>query len=139
VLLTDDSGTSVAKFSAGDIPAIFNIPATPAPTCYYSSIAPTSPQGGVAYVDTHRTLLYIGLSDSQTADLIASIRKTISVKPWTVHFDYDVPPATPRPPRRRPPRPGGTTTSRAPRPTTRESWATTSRHRSRKGSPSRPV
>jgi hypothetical protein len=95
VLLTDDSGTSVAKFSAGDIPAIFNIPATPAPTCYYSSIAPTSPQGGVAYVDTHRTLLYIGLSYSQTADLIASIRKTISVKPWTVRFDYDVPPATP--------------------------------------------
>jgi hypothetical protein len=96
VLLTDDSGTSVAKFSAGDVPAIFNIPGTPAPTCYYSSIAPpSSSSGGTGSVDTHRTLLYLGLSDSQTAALIASIRKTVSVKPWTVRFDYDLPPATP--------------------------------------------
>ena len=53
-----------AKFSAADVPSIFQIPASPAPTCYYSTVVPPSPQSTIAYVETHRTLLYIGLSDS---------------------------------------------------------------------------
>ena len=97
VLLSDDSGTKVAKFSAGDVPSVFNVPATPAPTCYYTSVDPPVTQGGVAYVETHRTLLYIGVSDSDAAAIIASIRKTVSVKPWTVRFDYDTPAPTPTP------------------------------------------
>jgi len=97
VLLSDDSGTTAAKFNAGDVPKIFDIPGSPTPTCYYSSVAPTPPDGGVAYVETHRTLLYIGLSDSDAKAIIASIRKTVSVKPWTVRFDYDTPAPTPSP------------------------------------------
>lgn len=91
VLLGDDSGTTPAKFSAADVPSIFQIPASPALTCYYSTVVPPSPQSTVAYVETHRTLLYIGLSDSDAKAIIASIRKTVSVKPWTVRFDYDKP------------------------------------------------
>jgi hypothetical protein len=97
VLLTDDSGTTPAKFSAGDVPAIFKIPASPAPTCYYSSAVTPPSKGGVAYVETHRTLLYIGVSDSDAKAIIAAIRKTVSAKPWTVRFDYDVPAPTPTP------------------------------------------
>ncbi len=97
VLLSDDSGTTVKKFAASDVPSVFNLPGTPAPTCYYTSVLPPVTQGGVAYVETHRTLLYIGLSDSDAAAIIASIRKTVSVKPWTVRFDYDVPAPTPTP------------------------------------------
>jgi hypothetical protein len=109
VLLTDDSATTVAKFSATDVPAIFAIPASPAPTCYYSSIVPPASQGGTAYVDTHRTLLYIGLSDSDAKALIASIRKTVSAKPWSVWYDYDTPVPTPAP---------GATSTPIPAPTT---------------------
>lgn len=90
VLLTDDSGTTATKYSAADVPKVFNLPSTPAPTCYYSSVT-TPSQAGVAYVDTHRTLLYIGLSDSDARAIIASIRKTVSVKPWTLRYDYDTP------------------------------------------------
>ena len=97
VLLSDDSGTTATKFNAGDLPKIFNIPGSPAPTCYYSSVAPTTPDGGVAFVETHRTLLYIGLSDSDARAIIASIRKTVSVTPWTVRFDYDTPAPTSTP------------------------------------------
>ena len=97
VLLTDDSGTKVEKFSASDIPAIFKLPSSPAPTCYYSSVVTPPTQGGVAYTETHRTLLYIGVSDSDAATIIASIRKTVSEKPWTVRFDYDTPAPTPTP------------------------------------------
>ena len=95
VLLTDDSATKVAKFNAGDVPKIFNIPGTPAPTCYYSSIVTPPPRGGAVYTEAHRTLLYIGLSDSDAQAIIASIRKTVSVKPWTVRFDYGTPTPTP--------------------------------------------
>ena len=96
VLLTDDSATTVAKFNAGDVPKIFDIPGTPTPTCFYSSIVTNPPQGGVVHTEAHRTLLYIGLSNSDADALIASIRKTVSVKPWTVRFDYGtVPAATP--------------------------------------------
>ena len=91
VLLTDDSATTVAKFSAGDVPKIFNAPGTPAPTCYYSSVDTLPPKAGVVYTQAHRTLLYIGLSDSDAQAIIASIRKTVSVKPWTVRFDYGTP------------------------------------------------
>lgn len=97
VLLTDDSGTTAAKFNAADVPKVFNIPASPAPTCYYSSVVPTPSQNGIAYVETHRTMLYIGISDSEAKSLIESIRKTASVKPWTVRFDYDKPVPTPTP------------------------------------------
>jgi len=95
VLLTDDSGTDVAKFNASDVPKVFDIPASPAPTCYYSTVVTPPAQGGVAYVETHRTLLYIGLSDSEDQALIASIRKTVTGKLWTVRFDYDTPAPTP--------------------------------------------
>ncbi|MEO6533269.1 MAG: hypothetical protein ABIO06_06810 [Pseudolysinimonas sp.] len=110
VLLSDDSGAKVATFNASDVPKIFNIPGTPAPTCYYSSIAPPTSQTGSAYVDTHRTLLYIGLSDADAKAIIASIRKTVSVKPWTIRFDYDLPAPTPAP--------GATATPTAAPPTT---------------------
>lgn len=112
VLLSDDSGTTVATFSATDVPKIFDLPGSPAPTCYYSSVVPPTPQGGTAYVETHRTLLYIGLSDSDAAAIIASIRKTVSVKPWTVRFDYDAPAPTPTPgATNAPTTPASTTTS----------------------------
>jgi len=97
VLLSDDSGTTTAKFNAADVPKIFDIPASPAPTCYYSSVAPTPTDAGIAYVETHRTLLYIGLSDSDARAIIASIRKTVTAKLWTVRFDYDTPAPTPTP------------------------------------------
>lgn len=111
VLLTDDSATTAAKFSATDVPQIFAIPASPVPTCYYSSIVPPASQGGAAYVDTHRTLLYIGLSDSDAKTLIASIRKTVSAKPWSVRYDYDTPVPTPTPGATSTPIPAPTTTS----------------------------
>lgn len=110
VLLSDDSGTKVATFSASDIPKVFEIPASPAPTCYYSSVVPIPTQGGVAYVETHRTLLYIGLSDTQDEAIISSIRKTVTEKLWTVRFDYDTPQPTPTP---------GATATPTPLPTTR--------------------
>ena len=97
VLLTDDSATTAAKFDATAVPKVFGIPASPTPTCFYSSVAPPSAQGGASSVKTHRTLLYIGLSDSDAKAIIASIRKTVSVKPWTVRFDYDTPAPTPTP------------------------------------------
>jgi len=97
VLLTDDSGTTASKFNAGDLPKIFDIPASPAPTCYYSSVVPTPAENGIAYVETHRTLLYVGISDSEARSVIESIRKTVSVKPWTVRFDYDKPTPSPTP------------------------------------------
>jgi hypothetical protein len=113
VLLTDDSGTTPAKFDAADVPKIFDIPGTPAPTCYYSSVVPPSAQSGAGYVNTHRTLLYIGVSDADAKAIIASIRKTVSVKPWTVRFDYDKPLPSPTP---------GATPTTAPRTTTSARW-----------------
>ena len=86
VLLSDNSATTVASYNAGDVPKIFAVPATPAPTCYYSSSS-TAPQGGVTYTTTNRTLLYIGLSDAQVASLVAALRKTVSVAPWTLRYD----------------------------------------------------
>jgi hypothetical protein len=114
VLLTDDSGTTATKFNAADVPKIFDIPASPAPTCYYSSVAPTPVASGVGYVETHRTLLYIGISDSDARSIIESIRKTVSVKPWTVRFDYDKPSPSPTPGATASPTaaPAGTTSAR---------------------------
>jgi hypothetical protein len=97
VLLTDDSATKVATFSAGDVPKIFDIPGTPAPTCYYSSIETKPPQAGIVHTEAHRTLLYVGLSDSDANTIIASLRKTVSAKPWTIRFDYGAPSGTPAP------------------------------------------
>jgi hypothetical protein len=88
VLTTDDSATTVAPFVASDVPKVFGIPATPAPTCYYVTTSTPSPINGVTYVQTQRTLLYIGISDAQSAAMIAAVRKTVSVTPWTVRFDY---------------------------------------------------
>lgn len=111
VLLTDDSGTEVAKFSASDVPKVFDIPASPAPTCYYSSVVTPPAQAGVAYIETHRTLLYIGLSDSQDQAIIASIRKTVTAKLWSVRYDYDTPAPTPAPGATSAPTPQPSTTS----------------------------
>jgi hypothetical protein len=95
VLTTDDSATTVTPFVAGDIPKAFDIPSTPTPTCYYVTTTTLPPLSGVTYVQTQRTLLYIGISDSDSAAMIASLRKTVSVKPWTVRFDYGAPVASP--------------------------------------------
>jgi len=95
VLLTDDSATTVASFNAGDVSKIFDIPSTPAPTCYYVSTTP--PSGTVPYTQTNRTLLYIGISQSDAKALIAALRKTVSEKPWTVRFDYGAPTASATP------------------------------------------
>jgi len=111
VLLSDDSGTTVAKFSASDLPKVFDIPASPAPTCYYSSVVNPPAQGGPAYVETHRTLLYIGLSDSEDEAIIASIRKTVTAELWTVRFDYDTPAPSPTPGATATPTAGPSTTS----------------------------
>ncbi len=99
VLLTDDSATTVTPFSSADVPTLFAIPATPAPTCYYKTTTTSPPTDGVSYTITHRTLLYIGLSDADAATLIADIRKTVSVAPWSVLFDDGAAPApaTPAP------------------------------------------
>ncbi|MFC5501641.1 hypothetical protein ACFPJ4_05215 [Lysinimonas soli] len=86
VLLSDDSATKVVSFNAGDVPKIFAVSATPAPTCYYSS-STTAPQDGVEYTTTQRTLLYIGLSDAQVASMVAALRKTVSVAPWSLRYD----------------------------------------------------
>ena len=72
VLLTDDSATAVAKFSAGDVPKIFNVPGTPAPTCFYSSVDTLPPRAGVVYTQSHRTLLYIGVRDRKSTRLNSS-------------------------------------------------------------------
>ncbi|HEU0207022.1 MAG TPA: hypothetical protein VFQ74_10090 [Pseudolysinimonas sp.] len=113
VLLTDDSATTVKKYDAADVPKIFNLPSSPTPTCYYSTVASSS-QGGISYLETHRTLLYIGLSDSEATTIIASIRKTVSVKPWTVRYDYDTPAPTATP--------GATATPTAPPSTHSARW-----------------
>lgn len=114
VLLSDDSGTKAATFNAADVPKLFDLPATPAPTCYYSSAVTPPAQSGTAYVETHRTLLYIGLSDAQDQAIIASIRKTVTGKLWTVRFDYDTPAPTAAP--------GATATPTAPPSTTSARW-----------------
>lgn len=95
VLLTDDSATTVAAFKPGDIDKIFNIPSTPAPSCYYVSTIP--PSAAVPYTQTNRTLLYIGISKSDAKAIIAALRKTVAEKPWSVRFDYGVPSASPTP------------------------------------------
>jgi hypothetical protein len=97
VLLTDDSATTVAPFSAADVPAIFHLPATPVPTCYYKTVTTSPPSDGVAATTTHRTLLYVGLSDAEVAALIAQVRKTASVAPWSVLFDDGTAPAAATP------------------------------------------
>ena len=99
MLLTDDSATTSAKFSAGDVPKIFNVPGTPAPTCYYSSVPTLPPQGRSCTPRAPHAALHRA-ERLRCAAIIASIRKTVSVKPWTVRFDY----GTPTPGRRGPPR-----------------------------------
>jgi hypothetical protein len=91
VLLGDDSATSTASFSAADVPKIFAIPATPAPTCYYTTTTTPPAVGGVSLTVTHRTLIYIGLSDAQTSALVAAVRATVGVAPWTAQYDDGVP------------------------------------------------
>ena len=90
VLLTDDSATTVTNFDASDVPKIFGVTGTPAPTCYYKTTTTPAAINGVTYTVTHRTLLYIGVSDSDAAALVASLRKTVSVAPWTVSYDNAV-------------------------------------------------
>ena len=94
VLLTDDSATAVAKFNAGDVPKVFDLPGTPAPSCYYRSTQTLPPQAGVVLNESHWTLLYIGLSESDAQAIVTSIRKTVTAKLWTVRFDYGTPAPT---------------------------------------------
>ncbi|CAN5529970.1 hypothetical protein BH10ACT6_BH10ACT6_04110 [soil metagenome] len=87
VLLTDDSASTVTAYDAADVPKIFAIPATPAPSCYYKTTTEPAPINGVSYIVTHRTLLYIDLSEADAAALVAGLRTTVSVPPWTVSYD----------------------------------------------------
>ena len=101
VLLTDDSATTVTTFQAADVPKVFTVAATPAPTCYYKTTSTPAAVNGVTYTVTHRTLLYVGVSNADAAALIAGLRKTVSVAPWSVSYD-NAPPvpaagATPAP------------------------------------------
>jgi hypothetical protein len=101
VLLTDDSATTVAGFQSADVPKVFTIAATPAPTCYYKTTSTSAAINGITYTVTHRTLLYVGVSDADAAALVANLRKTVSVAPWTISYD-NAPPvpaagATPAP------------------------------------------
>jgi hypothetical protein len=114
VLLTDDSATTVAKFNSADIPKIFNIPSTPAPSCYYVTTVP--PTGTVPYTQTTRTLLYIGISNADAQAVIAALRKTVSEKLWTVRFDYGAATASPTP------TPGATATPTTKNPSSSARW-----------------
>jgi hypothetical protein len=107
VLLTDNSATTVTSYTASDVPKIFAVPATPVPTCYYRTTTEPQPINGVSYTVTHRTLLYIGLSDAEAAALVAGLRKTVSVAPWTVSYDN----AAPAPAAGATPSPGSTTST----------------------------
>jgi hypothetical protein len=99
VLLADVSATTVTPFDPADVPKEFGISATPQPSCYYKTVTTPEPSNGVSYTVTHRTLLYIGLSDADASALVAAVRKTASVAPWTVDYDNPAPspaaPATP--------------------------------------------
>lgn len=97
VLLTDDSATTVTTFSAADVPKIFGISGTPAPTCYYKASSTPPAINGVSYKVTHSTLLYVGLSTGDAATLVAAIRKTASVAPWTLSYDNAPAPSTASP------------------------------------------
>ncbi len=101
VLLTDDSATTITTFDASDVPKVFAISGTPAPSCYYKTTTTPPAINGVTYTVTHRTLLYVGVSDADAAALVAAIRKTVSVAPWTVSYDNGTPApavaATPKP------------------------------------------
>lgn len=87
VLLADASATTVTSFDAADVPKIFAIPGSPPPSCYYTTITTPPAINGVTYTVTHRTLLYVGLSDANAAALVAALRKTASVAPWSVSYD----------------------------------------------------
>jgi hypothetical protein len=91
VLLTDDSATTVTSFQPADVPKTFAISATPAPTCYYTTTSTPAAVNGIGYTVTHRTLLYVGVSDKDAAALVAGIRKTVSVAPWTLSYDNSPP------------------------------------------------
>ncbi|MBW4031468.1 MAG: hypothetical protein HIU88_02250 [Acidobacteria bacterium] len=91
VLLADESATSVATFTATDVPKVFAIPATPAPTCYYKTTTTPPAISGVSYTVTHRTLVYLGLSDAQISAMVKALRATVGVAPWTTQFDDGVP------------------------------------------------
>lgn len=94
VLLSDDSASQVTAFNAGDVAKIFDISGSPAPSCSYVSTSTSPSVNGVSYAVTHRTLLYIGLTDAQTSTLVAAVRKTVSVAPWTVEYDDGIPAAS---------------------------------------------
>lgn len=95
VLLGDNSSTNSASFDANDVPKLFAISATPMPTCFYKTITTPGPVNGISYTVTHRTLLYIGLSDADAKALVAALRKTTSVAPWSVEYDDGAPAAAP--------------------------------------------
>jgi hypothetical protein len=97
VLLTDDSATSVTAFAAADVPTIFAIPAAPTPTCYYKTTTTPPATNGISYTVTHRTLLYIGVSDADAAALVAAVRQTTSVAPWSLQYDNPAPAPAPAP------------------------------------------
>jgi hypothetical protein len=97
VLLGDDSAHQAVAFDAADSPKAFNLPTAPAPTCAYRSTT-ESQQGTSDYTVTHRSYLYVGISDADAKKLIAAIQATGAAAPWTPAYSNvptDPPPSTP--------------------------------------------
>ncbi|GAA2084819.1 hypothetical protein GCM10009840_22190 [Pseudolysinimonas kribbensis] len=96
ILLGDDSATRQVAFDAGDSPKVFNVPASPAPTCAYRSS--TSTHGNAPSTITHRTYLYIGISSADAQKLIAAVAATGATKGFTASYtNTPAPSATPVP------------------------------------------
>jgi hypothetical protein len=95
VLLGDDSARDVVTFDAADSPKIFNLPTAPAPTCAYRSSTTSQTNKTTT---THRSYLYIGISDADAKKIIAALGATAGQAPWTGGY-ADVPAAgsTPAP------------------------------------------
>jgi len=97
VLLGDDSATTVVAFDASESPKIFNLPATPAPTCAYRTTTQSTSSTGSSST-THRTYLYIGISSADAQKLIAALGATTGQAPWTADFsNVPAPSSTPAP------------------------------------------
>ena len=97
VLLGDDSATDVVAFDASESPKVFDLPATPVPTCAYRTTTQSS--GSTTTTSTtHRTYLYIGISSADAQKLIAALGATAGRAPWTADFaNVPAPSSTPAP------------------------------------------
>jgi hypothetical protein len=96
ILLGDDSATHQVGFDAGESPKVFNLPASPAPTCAYRTV--TATHGTAPSTITHRTYLYIGISAGDAQKLIDALAATGATKGFASSFvNTPAPSATPVP------------------------------------------